>query len=419
MPLAKLNSALAKEIHQYQESGRAKQPERPICSYVPAQGAKGPRYKLTGVSGEFIRMNSNSYLDLSQHPKLIAAADKATHEVGVGPGAVRFIDGTFQQHIDLEKRIAQFVSKPAARILNSAYTSNLAVALAITTPETYWIGDELNHNSIIRAMRICSIPKENRAIFKHNDMTDLKRCLSEVPAGIKRVCVIFDGIFSMRGDCCPLAEIQALAQEFDSKFEEGVITLMDDSHGIGAFGKTGRGTAEHNNSAADIIIGTFGKAFGVNGGFVAGSENLVELMRHKSDTYIYTNPLSAADCAAAQAAIELVDSPEGVARLEQLHARIAQFRKGITELGFESIQGPHPVIPLLVKNTHKTHALVKALFESGILAVGLTFPVVPNGSELIRFQINAGHTEADIAEVLGVLAQNRQWVVTHAQEPVL
>ena len=153
------------------------------------------------------------------------------------------------------------------------------------------------------------------------------------------------------------------------------------------------------------VVGTFGKAFGVNGGFIAASAEVVEAVRQKSDTYIYTNPLSAADCAAAIAALDITDSAEGKALLDNSRARIAQFRAGIDALGMESIPGPHPVVPLLVRDGDKARAMVKGFFENGILVVGLTFPVVPVGDETLRFQINAAHTQADVDEVLAVLAK--------------
>jgi glycine C-acetyltransferase len=407
MPLDKLNGVLSQEVAALAAEGRAKAPERVIVGYVPPRGDRGPRYRLAGSDREYLRMNSNSYLSLSQHPALIAAADEATHEFGVGPGAVRFIDGTYQHHRELEEKIARFVKKPAAKIFNSAYTSNLGLALTLAGPETYWIGDELNHNCIIRGMRIANVPRTHRAIFAHNDMNELKSRLTEVPEGMKRIVVIFDGIFSMRGDVAPLAEIEALAREHHTRFEEGVVTVIDDSHGIGAFGETGRGTEEFARATADIIVGTFGKAFGVNGGFIAASPELIEAVRQKADTYIYTNPLSVADCAASSAAIDIADSAEGRERLAHLHARVKQFRAGIAELGMESIPGPHPVVPVLVRDTDQTRAMVKGLFEHGILVVGLTFPVVPKGSETIRFQINAAHTESDVAEALSALRDVR------------
>ncbi|HSD51231.1 MAG TPA: aminotransferase class I/II-fold pyridoxal phosphate-dependent enzyme [Candidatus Methylomirabilis sp.] len=404
MGLSELDRSLVEEVETLQAEGRAKPPERVIVEYIPPRGEKGPRYRLAGSDREFVRMNSNSYLSLSNHPALIEAADAATRQFGVGPGAVRFIDGTFSYHVTLEERIARFVGKPAAKIFNSAYTANCGFALAVSHPQTYWIGDQLNHNSIIRAMRIANVPGAHRGIYDHNNMEALQRCLDAVPAGVERVVIIFDGVFSMRGDCAPMAEIQKIAQISDRRFKDGVITVVDDSHGIGAFGETGRGTAEFTGAQPEVIIGTFGKAFGVNGGFIVGSQALVEAIRQKADTYIYTNPLGVGDCAAAIQAIEICDSPEGRQRLRDLQETIRRFRHGIAALGLESIPGPHPVVPVLVRDTAKTHQLVEHLFARGILVAGLTYPVVPRGNETIRFQVNAAHTGADIDEVLEALS---------------
>jgi glycine C-acetyltransferase len=403
MSLEKLNAALVADVAKLQQEGRAKAPERVIVGYIPPSRNRGPRYRLAGSNHEFIRMNSNSYLSLSHHPGVLAAADEASHAFGAGPGAVRFIDGTFAPHIALEERVARFVNRPAARVFNSAYTSVLGLAITIAGPDTFWIGDELNHNCIIRAMRIANVPSAQRAIFKHNDLEDLERHLNEVPAGTGRVIVIFDGIFSMRGDNAPVDAIARLARAHQDRFRDGVVTVMDDSHGIAAYGATGRGTEEHCGATVDIFVGTFGKAFGINGGFVAGSRELIEAIRQKADTYIYTNPLGAADCAAAVRAVDIADSAEGRKRLAHLKARTDQFRRGLDALGFESIPGPHAVVPLLVRDTERVRAMVHGLFERGILAVGLTFPVVPKGDETIRFQINAAHTDADIDDVLGAI----------------
>jgi len=403
MSTKKLDTSLERELTALKEEGRAKSEERVIQGYIPPAGTKGPRYKLLGSDNEFIRLNSNSYLSLSNHPKLIEAADEATHKFGVGPGAVRFIDGTFIHHKRLEQRIADFLGKPSAKIFNSAYTANCGLALSISDKRTHWIGDQLNHNSIIRAMRISNIPRENKGIFKHNDMADLERCLSEVSPQIERVVVIFDGIFSMRGDHAPIDRIMEICRRYDDRFTDGVITVVDDSHGMGAYGDSGRGTQDFCGAVPDIIVGTFGKAFGVNGGFIAGSNVLVESIRQKADTYIYTNPLSVADCAAAVTALDICDSQEGLGLLKHLKERTAQFRQGLDDLGLESIPGPHPVVPLMVRDTNRTHTLVRYLYDHGVLVVGLTFPVVPKGDETIRFQINAAHTRADIDSVVELL----------------
>jgi glycine C-acetyltransferase len=408
MTLIRLDQALHAELMNLQNEGRAKPPERIITAVHPPANGLGPRYSLQGEKQRFLRMNSNSYLSLANHPQLVAAADEATHACGVGPGAVRFIDGTFSYHVALEQRIARFVGKEAAKIFNSAYTANCGLALTIGNKTTQWIGDQLNHNSIIRGMRIAGVPSANKGIYKHNDMDDLQRCLDTVGADIERVVVIFDGIFSMRGDNAPIDKILAITDRYSDKFIDGVITVVDDSHGIGAYGATGRGTPEFTGGVPDIIIGTFGKAFGVNGGFIAGSGTLIEAVRQKADTYIYTNPLSVADCAAATTALDICDSAEGLQLLDNLRQRTRQFREVLARLGLETIPGPHPVVPLLVRDTAKTHTLVGRLFAAGILVVGLTFPVVPKGDETIRFQVNAAHTEADIDLVLAVLAEARR-----------
>ena len=400
MSLEKLAATLSNDLALLEREGRAKAPERIISGYIPAAGARGPRYALEGRDGEFLRMNANSYLSLSHHPQMLYAADEAARIFGAGSGAVRFIDGMSVHHVALERRIAAFTGRPAAKAFNSAYTTVLGAAIALSSPDTYWIGDELNHNCIIRAIRIANIPSDRRAVFAHNRPDDLAHKLDAVPGGVGRVIVIFDGIFSMRGDAAPVRELLQVTGGCEDRFRDGVITVMDDSHGIGAYGATGRGTEEHAGARVDVLVGTFGKAFGVNGGFLASSPEVVEAVRQKADTYIYTNPLGAADCAAAVTAVDLADGPEGRARLANLAARTRQFRDGLAALGLESIPGPHPVVPLLVRSTDRVRAMVQGLFDRRILAVGLTFPVVPRGDETIRFQINAAHTEADIADVL-------------------
>ncbi|MCB9779876.1 MAG: aminotransferase class I/II-fold pyridoxal phosphate-dependent enzyme [Alphaproteobacteria bacterium] len=408
MSLSLLDAGLDKEVAALSAEGRAKAPERVIVEVMPPQGALGPRYRLDGYDQPFIRMNSNSYLSLSHHPAVLAAADEATHRFGAGPGAVRFIDGTFGPHVELEARIAAFCGRPAAKIFNSAYTTNLGLALALQNQRTFWIGDELNHNCIIRAMRIANVPRQNKAIFKHNDMAGLKAAIEGVDdSAIDRVIVIFDGVFSMRGDHAPIGAINDVLAPHRERFSEGLVTVVDDSHGIGAYGATGRGTEEICGAKVDIVVGTFGKAFGVNGGFVAASPAVVEAVRQKADTYIYTNPLSAADCAAAKVAVDIADSDEGLQRLRNVQARIAQFRAGLDRLGLESIPGKHPVVPLMVRDTAKTTAMVRGFTDGGVLVVGLNFPVVPMGDQTIRFQINAAHTEADIDQVLAVLQRIR------------
>ena len=347
-------------------------------------------------------MNSNSYLGLSLDEEVMAAEEAAARAYGAGPGAVRFISGSWSPHLALEERLAAFHGREGAMIFSSAYAATISVLVPLITKETTVISDELNHNCIINAMRMARPVKKR--IFRHLDLADLEGGLEESVGACKRVIVVTDGIFSMRGDHAPLKEIVDIVRRFDDRFEEGVILLVDDSHGVAAFGATGRGTEEHTGAAGvDLTIATLGKALGVNGGYVVGSRTVLTYLREKAPIYIYSNPITPAEAAAALKALEIVDSPEGIERLNHLRAMTRRFETGLTDLGYETIPGEHPVVPLMVRDTAKTTALVAHLRANHILATGLNFPVVPKGDEEIRFQINASHTAADIDEVLGVL----------------
>jgi glycine C-acetyltransferase len=253
-------------------------------------------------------------------------------------------------------------------------------------------------------MRIASVPGERRSIFAHNDPESLRARLEAVPEGIERVVVIFDGIFSMRGDHAPLAEIVETARRWDARFPENVVVVMDDSHGVGAFGQTGRGTEEVTGGRADVVVATLGKALGVNGGYVVSDAAVIDYLRETAPTYIYSNPITAGEAAAALAALDILDSPRGRELLDHLRRLTRKFERGLVDLGFEVIPGEHPVVPLMVRDTAATRELVAHLRAHGVLATGLAYPVVPRGDEEIRFQITADLTDRDIDHVLSVLA---------------
>jgi glycine C-acetyltransferase len=333
---------------------------------------------------------------------IIAAEEESTHKFGAGPGAVRFISGTYNTHIELEARLARFHGREAAMLFSAAYATVVSVFAALTTDQTAIISDELNHNCIIYGMRIAR--PLSKTIYKHLDLAGLERALEDAAGKAKRAIVVTDGIFSMRGDHAPLDRIMEIARKHDGNFEENVVVVVDDSHGVGAFGKTGRGTEEHTNAPpSDVLVGTLGKAFGVNGGYVTSNATVIQFLRETSPTYIYSNPITVGEAAAALRAVELVDSAEGRALLERLRALTRRFEQGLVSAGFEVIPGEHPVTPLVVRDTERTRALVAHLRANGVLATGLAYPVVPRGDEEIRFQVNADHTEADIDFVLGVL----------------
>ena len=397
----RLDAILSDEIHSLRESGTDKGAEVVITDVLPPRAGMGRRYRLAGIDRDFLRMNSNSYLGLSHHPAVIDAEERATRQFGAGPGAVRFISGTYQAHVDLENRLAGFHGREGAIIYSSAYAAVLSTLMSLTTPETLVLSDELNHNCIINGVRLSK--PGFRAVYPHLDMEALDRALSDGAEEAARAIVVTDGVFSMRGDFADMSAIGEIAARHDASYPEDVVVVVDDSHGIGAYGATGRGTEEVTGANPDIVIGTLGKAFGVNGGYVTGTETLTNYLREKGPMYIYSNPITVGEAAAAEMSVSILDSPEGSELLAHLGLMTEKFESGLIDAGFETIPGPHPVVPLMVRDTAKTAALVEHLFENGVLATGLNYPVVPKGDEEIRFQVNADHTVADIDYVLGVL----------------
>ena len=404
MPISRLSQTLNAEIATVDGRGSSKRHEVVIVEVVPPGDGRGPRYLLQGQgSRPFLKMNSNNYLGMGLRKRVVAAEEAAVQRFGCGPGAVRFISGTYEPHVALEARLAAFHARGAAMIFSSAYAAIVSTIVPLITSETALVSDELNHNCIINAMRLAR-PKE-KFVYKHNQVADLEAAVAKAAEiGAKRAVVVTDGVFSMRGDHAPLVEIQAVVRKFDDRFPENAVLVVDDSHGVGALGRTGRGTEEFTGcEPVDILVGTLGKAFGVNGGYVTGPKVLVDFLRETSMMYIYSNPITPAEAAAAKVAVDILDSPEGLDLLNHLRAMTAKFEKGLIDLGFETIRGEHPVTPLVVRDTPKTQALVKHLFAHGILATGLSYPVVPKGDEEIRFQVSADHTTKDIDTVLGVL----------------
>jgi len=404
MPIDRMAVALAAHVAQLDEAGTAKGAESVIVAAHPPAGGSGPRFNLAGEGDRaFIRMNSNSYLGMSLRADIIAAEETAAARFGAGPGAVRFISGTCLPHVELEAKLAAFHGRGAGMIFSAAYATIMGTIMPLVSKETVVISDELNHNCIINAVRL-SRPLD-KGIYPHLDLAALDEQIEGAKGRAKRVLVITDGIFSMRGDHAPVDEIMEIAVRHDDAFEENVVVIVDDSHGVGAFGATGRGTEEYTGSTpVDILVGTLGKAFGINGGYVVGNEILVRFLRESAPFYIYSNPITAGEASAALKALEILDSDEGRALLDKLRALTARFETGLVDLGFEVIAGEHPIVPLMVRDTDRTRELVKHLYDHGVLATGLAFPVVPRGSEEIRFQVNADHTEGDIDSVLQVLA---------------
>ncbi len=316
MPTDRLDQLLSERVGDLERAGTAKNRESVITGILPPTAADGPRYLLAGEGDRaFIRMNSNGYLGMALRSEIIAAEEQAARQFGTGPQAVRFISGTFAPHIELEQRLAAFHGREAAMVVSSAYATVMAVLPSLVTPETVVASDELNHNCIINATRLAQ--PGQKLVYPHLDVTRLAESLAAEAASARRAIVVTDGVFSMRGDHAPLDRIMTTSEHHDDRYPENVVVVVDDSHGVGAFGATGRGTEEVTGARADVLVGTLGKAFGVNGGYVVGSRHLVDYLRETAATYVYSNPITPAEAAAAHAAVDLLDSAAGIELLER------------------------------------------------------------------------------------------------------
>jgi len=405
MGLKKVETVLSNTLKELRNEGRLKGKEYIVTNVKRSQGEKGPRYFLKGKGEqEFIRMNSNSYLGMSLREEIIEAEERATKKYGVGPGAARFISGTFQPHRELEKKLASFHQRDDAMLFSSAYSTVVGILTPLITSDTIAISDELNHNCIISGLKL-SRPKDKK-IYQHLNMKALEERIKESIGQAKRLIIVTDGIFSMRGDHAPLDIISELSKKYDWEFPEDIILIVDDSHGVGAYGKTGRGTVEVTQAeGVDLLVSTLGKAFGVNGGYVTSSQTVITFLRESAPMYIYSNPISPAEASAALKSLEILDSKQEGEILIHLYQMTKKFKKGLLDLGYEIIESDHPIVPLMIRDTKKTTDLVNHLINKGILATGLNYPVIPKGDEEIRFQINADHTPYDIDYALTVLKE--------------
>lgn len=392
----KLKRVLTEKLNNFKNEGRLKGEEKIILDILPPADGFG-RKIVTEGNQNLINFASNSYLGLANDQRLVKAEHDAAIKFGVGPGAVRFISGTQKPHLLLEEKIAAFFNREAAMIYSSAYAANCGIIAPLVDKNTILISDELNHNSIISAIRLAGVSRDRKSIYSHCNMKELEESIKEASGNAKRVILVTDGIFSMRGDYAPLNIIAELADRYGSKFEEGIITIVDDSHGIGAIGNTGRGVVEVCRAdGIDIITGTLGKAFGVDGGFVVTDKLIIEYLRETSPFYIYSNPIAAGAASASLKALEILDSDEGLRLLAALREKSEYFRKGIEKIGLKTIEGSHPIVPVVIGDPLKAKKMAIELYGKGILVIALTFPVVPKGQDTIRVQISASHTRKDL-----------------------
>ena len=344
------------------------------------------RIDTTKTSG-VLNMCANNYLGLSNDPRLIEAAKASYDKWGFGLSSVRFICGTQEIHKELEAKISEFLGTDDTILYSSCFDANGGLFETLLGPDDAIISDELNHASIIDGIRLC---KAKRFRYKNNNMEDLRAKLEEAKdARIKLIAT--DGVFSMDGYIADLKSICDLAAEY------GALVMVDDSHSTGFIGKTGRGTAEYCGvqGRVDIITSTLGKACGgASGGYTSGRKEIIDLLRQRSRTYLFSNALAPAICAASLKVFEILSSSTELR--DKVHENVAYFRNGISKLGFDVLEGDSAIVPVMLYDAKVTGEFAQRMLEKGVYVVAFSYPVVPQGKARIRTQISAGHSKEDL-----------------------
>jgi glycine C-acetyltransferase len=352
------------------------------------RGIRGPQNaEITADGAEVLNFCANNYLGLADDPRILDAATTALQEWGYGLASVRFICGTQEQHLELERRLADFLGTDEAILYSSCFDANGGVFETLFAADDAIISDELNHASIIDGIRLS---KAQRFRYRNRDMADLEAQLQAASDARFRV-IVTDGVFSMDGYIAPLAEICDLAERYDA------LVFVDDSHAVGFVGENGRGTPELCGVAdrVDIYTGTFGKALGgASGGYVASHSEIVALLRQRSRPYLFSNTLAPAIVAGTLTALDLV---EGSADLRaRLRSNAALFRERMTAEGFDLLPGEHPIVPVMFGDAAKTARIAREMQERGVYVTAFSFPVVPRGLARIRVQLSAAHTPEQV-----------------------
>lgn len=356
---------------------------------------QGPRISIRGK--RYINFSSNDYLNLSGHREVIKAACFAMQRYGVGAGSSRLLSGTFDVHVQLEELVAQFKNTRKALVFNSGYAANTGIIPVIAGDDSIIFSDELNHASIVDGARLS---KAEISIYRHKDMSHLEELLKESikNTSIKRRMIVTDSVFSMDGDIAPLKSIRKLSKEYK------VLFMIDDAHGTGVLGKTGRGGMEHFGIKDSSIIqmGTLSKAAGCFGAFVAGKTSLIDLLVNRSRSFIYSTALPPAVAAASAMALHIISTSSSRLR-KRLWSNRERLLHGLGANGFDTLQSETPIIPILTGNVKDTLRLGKYLYKNNVFAPAIRPPTVPENRCRIRFSVTAGHTSDDIDQVIDML----------------
>ena len=358
------------------------------------ESPQGPRVRMEG-RGEVLILSSNNYLGLSGAADVVAAGKQALDRFGAGTASVRFICGTFTIHRELERALAAFVGTEASLSSVSCWNANEGLFATLLGPDDIVISDQLNHASIIDAMRLAkAISKCETAVYRHSDMADLEAKLRAAQDRRTRI-VVTDGIFSMEGDIAKLPDIVDLARRYDA------LVVMDDSHATGVLGQTGRGTAEHFGllGQVDVITSTLGKALGgAAGGFAASSAAVCDFLTQRARPQLFSNALPCTVAGSALAAVRHLEArPELVL---QLHQNARYFREQLLARGFKPLAGETPIIPVILGETAAAIRMSEMLLDEGVFVTGFGYPVVPQGEARVRCQVSAGHTRDDLDRAL-------------------
>ena len=353
-------------------------------------GAQGPRVNIEGR--EVLHLCSNDYLGLANHPKVKEAAKKGLDKYGTGSGASRLLSGTMMPHVELEGRIAAFKGTPSALLFNSGYAANAGVIPAVAGRNDLIYSDRLNHASIVDGSLISRADIKR---YKHCDMEDLERALNRSSNSEGQKLLVTDGVFSMDGDIAPLNDLVSLGKKYDA------LIMVDDAHGTGILGKKGRGTSEElgiKTRDIDIHMGTLGKALGVYGAYVAGSRDLIDYLINKARPFIYSTALPPAVAAAAIAALDIVEQEPDLRRA--LKGNAIFMRKGLNDLGFDTMGSETQIIPIMIGNSAKAIEMMDGLLDEGIYAQAIRPPTVPEGTSRIRITVTAKHIVEDLNRAL-------------------
>jgi len=339
------------------------------------------------IKGKKVLMfGSNSYLGLTNHPKLKEASKKAIDKYGSGCAGSRFLNGTLDIHLELEEKIAKFVDKDAALVFSTGYQVNLGVISALPGRHDFIILDDLDHACIIDGARL-SFARTKK--YKHNDMAALEKILSSLPDGVIKL-IVTDGVFSMEGDIAKVPEMVELAKKYKANI------MIDDAHGLGVLGTKGKGTANHFGLSDDIdlIMGTFSKSLASIGGFIASDHDTINYLKHYARSLVFSASIAPSNAASVIAAIDIMQQePE---RIERLWENTNYAKKRLIEAGFDTGKSETPIIPIFVGNDLKTFKLTRLLLDEGVFVNPVISPAVPKGDELIRFSLMATHTTEQI-----------------------